>query len=248
MINHARAMLSNRSAADRPPVGAYGEEYTPPGFIAVDDARDLKQVRALLLGRDPDALYLNVRLRILLEAAHATPSVDRYLRSLDPRLTYLGHTDPIVTGTVIQASPAGTQAAALNLAGDPAPDELDGVTVFGYRITASTDHLLVNDLAYGSWRRYERGGEPPVLSCGLSAQLVGVWEPAAWDVSVVAPSATGLADIYASLRRPSQALSAVLAATDPRWSELWKRGIGIAARIAGVVAAVVEATGGARGG
>lgn len=240
MINHARALLANVSAADRPRPGTYGEEYTPPGFSAGVDAPALARVRSALLGYDPDALYLNSRLRLVLAAAHATPSVDRYFRSLDPRLTYLGDDEPSAADVAVKITT--TAPMQLNLFGSAAANDVEGLSVFGYRITVGADYYTVADRVRGANRRFDPAEQPPTLSCGLRLGFMGAWTPGVWDVLVIVPSRFGLAELYAALRRSDASIATLLAGTSVRWRELWTRGIGVAAKMAGLAAAVVEAT------
>jgi hypothetical protein len=241
MINHARTLLANLSGVDRPPPGTYGEEYIPPAYRPRPADQALGLVRRTLLGADPDGLYLNQRLRLLTLACHSTPSVDAYFRSLDPRLTYLPGEDPIAWGQTVQVVPEYPSTLTLFLAGDARADDLTGISVFGYEVAATAGELVVVDLAGGGRRVQPREDEPPVLSCGLRPVLAGEWNPGSWRALVVAPSRLGLPDLLAGLEAAGASLNELLARVRPRWGELWRDGIGAAARLAGAAAAVVEA-------
>jgi hypothetical protein len=248
MINHARALLVNQTAAARPPLGAYGEEYTPAEYIPFEPVREQRAVRRLLFGAAPDALFLNSRLRLLLAAAHQTPTVDGYLRSLDSRVTYDGRVEPIITDTLMEATPVGSPAMSLHLFGPVAADEVEGVSVFGYQVIAGIGDLTVVDHAFGSTRRQAHDAEPPILSCGARLRFAGDWSPGIWNALVAVPSARGLPDLYADLSGVGATVTAAIAGAASRWRELWHHGIGITARLAGLTAALVEVSEAARHG
>jgi hypothetical protein len=88
MINHARTLLLNRQAENVAYGGQPGDEYVPTDFVAVRSLPAyLLNLRATLLGTDPDRVYGNYRARQYMALLHATELVE-FVTELDPRITY----------------------------------------------------------------------------------------------------------------------------------------------------------------
>jgi hypothetical protein len=245
MINHARTLLSNRAAADRPAPGVYGEEYTPADYVPVEDSGAMRRIRALLLGRDPDVLYLNLRMKLLLSAAHATPEVDAYFRAMDPRVTYLDGDVPVTPARRVETV---SGAATPHLYGDVRADDVYGTSVYAYEVVVGHDDIHLADFSQGSRLTLALGGADPVLSCGLRVGALGAWTPATWRLMVVEPSRRGIPELLEDLRTAESSLFELMTPSDERWRRLWRYGVGATTKVAAAVAAVVAATEGARHG
>jgi hypothetical protein len=86
MINHARTLLLNKSSANYMP-GSLGEEYIPPGYVAVALPTHINTARKILFGANPDQEFVNFRLYELLSLIHNTELAE-FVYALDPRVTY----------------------------------------------------------------------------------------------------------------------------------------------------------------
>ncbi len=96
MINHARTLLLNVASKTYQP-GTLGEEYIPlysplrlPTYLTLS--------RNILLGTDPDKVFLNFRMHELLSIIHQT-ELSEFVYALDPRITY----DPAATSEFFTA-------------------------------------------------------------------------------------------------------------------------------------------------
>lgn len=87
MINHVRTLLLNCGRAGHS-VQEPGEEYIPEGFIPRQLTPPLRLIRNTLFGGVPDRLFMNYRMRQIMQLMHATVlAVD--ITADDPRVTYL---------------------------------------------------------------------------------------------------------------------------------------------------------------
>lgn len=93
MINHVRTLLLNRGREGHP-LTEYGEEYVSPSFIPRVLNRPMQTVRTMLFGSKPDRLFLNYRMRQIMELMHATPLAEDILAD-DSRITYLPFKDDL---------------------------------------------------------------------------------------------------------------------------------------------------------
>lgn len=92
MVNHGRNLLIN-VGPDGYSLATYpGEEYIPIGYKPKKLPPALMRFRQVLVGNNPDRVYLNYRVQQLLKIIHATPLGD-YMSQLDPRITYLPFKD-----------------------------------------------------------------------------------------------------------------------------------------------------------
>jgi hypothetical protein len=86
MINHARTLLLNRSGRTYTR-GLLGEEYIPEEYIPINVPSYVLTPRRILLGADPDRVFLNFRAWELLSLIHGT-ELEEFVYELDPRVTY----------------------------------------------------------------------------------------------------------------------------------------------------------------
>lgn len=87
MINHVRTLLMNRGREGHP-LTESGEEYIPYEYVPHVLNRTLLLVQQVLFGNNPDRLFLNYRMRQIMQMMHATPLADDLLVD-DKRITYL---------------------------------------------------------------------------------------------------------------------------------------------------------------
>jgi hypothetical protein len=85
VINHARTLLLNIASKSYQP-GTLGEEYVPQYSPAALPTY-LTTARKILLGTDPDKVFLNFRMHELLSFIHQT-ALGEFVYALDPRITY----------------------------------------------------------------------------------------------------------------------------------------------------------------
>lgn len=133
MIDHAYNLLRLRPPsydpgpfpAPRPPAG-----FSPPGLGA-----GLEAVRARLFGADPDAGYLEARMRQYMTLLHegAFPG---HVAAYDPRVTYL----PLLRLPAPAAGAAATPTARdvpLRLTGRVAADDDRGISIFRWKVAVA---------------------------------------------------------------------------------------------------------------
>lgn len=87
MINQVRTLLMNRGREGHG-LTEFGEEYISPDFIPRVLNGPLKLVQRTLFGSKPDRLFLNYRMRQIMQLMHASPMRDDITQD-DPRITYL---------------------------------------------------------------------------------------------------------------------------------------------------------------
>jgi hypothetical protein len=88
MINHGRNLLLNTAASNNLISSDTWAEYVPADYTAIKNLpQGLRLIRHTLLGRTPDARFLNLRVRELMSYIHQT-DLAAYLYQLDPRVTY----------------------------------------------------------------------------------------------------------------------------------------------------------------
>lgn len=87
MINHVRTLLLN-CGRDGHSVQEPGEEYIEEGFIPRKLTPPLRLIRSTLFGGKPDRLFMNYRMRQIMQLLHATELAGDVLVD-DPRITYL---------------------------------------------------------------------------------------------------------------------------------------------------------------
>lgn len=87
MINHVRTLLLNQSGDTGVSPATPGEEYVPPTYRRRRRPRYLEAALSVLFGGSPDRLYLNYRMRQLMQVLHAT-ELRTHVLARDPRITY----------------------------------------------------------------------------------------------------------------------------------------------------------------
>jgi hypothetical protein len=141
MINHARTLLLNKAYKDNHITRDTGAEYVPLEFVPVRLSNELKLLRRVLFGSNPDARFINLRVRELMSYIHQTELAD-YVHALDHRMTYwpLSVVDfydtskKTVTITQLNGPPQ-----RLTIIGDYQADNSVGRSLFQYVISAGTE-------------------------------------------------------------------------------------------------------------
>lgn len=140
MINHARTLMLNLASKAYQP-GTLGEEYVPQYSPASLPAY-LTTPRKILLGTDPDKVFLNFRMHELFSLIHQT-ELSEFVYALDPRITY----DPAATSEFFTAQKQLNLSRVLGLTntrlfvnGAPAADNITGRAYRNYSI----DVTLIN--------------------------------------------------------------------------------------------------------
>ncbi len=93
MINHVRTLLLNRGREGHG-LDEYGEEYIPTSFVPRKLNQALSLAHSALFGGSPDRLFLNYRMRQLMQLMHASPMESDILHK-DSRVTYLPFKDDL---------------------------------------------------------------------------------------------------------------------------------------------------------
>ena len=95
MVNHVRTLLMNRGREGHRLTDP-GEEYIPANYRVRIVDRPLALLRTTLFGNNPDRLFLNYRMRQLMQVIHATQLAPDLLLD-DARITYLPFHDDLFT-------------------------------------------------------------------------------------------------------------------------------------------------------
>lgn len=145
MINHVRTLLMNQ------PRGSYrvtdpGEEYISPRFIAAAWPVALQLFRNTLFGTRPDRLFINFRMRQIMQLLHSTELAADITKD-DSRLTYLPFRDDMFADVfaVTIDQPTG-QEAKLTLLGQPVADEYNGRTTSIWNLVIGEDTVDVTPM------------------------------------------------------------------------------------------------------
>ncbi|NDD52307.1 hypothetical protein EBZ39_00245 [bacterium] len=144
MINHARTLLLNKAAKTNHVTVDTGAEFVPNEFFPVNLTNELRLVRRVLFGSNPDARFINLRIRELMGYVHQT-ELAQYVYDLDPRVTYWPMTptdfNDIARNQIVVTQLSGPpQRLALN--GAVKPDHSVGRAVHTYLISVGVANTL----------------------------------------------------------------------------------------------------------
>jgi len=92
VINHVRTLFLNRNGSPTAIRTTPGEEFVDPDFIAKAVPTYLKAPLQILFGGNPDRVYLNYRLRQVMQMLHEI-ELDQNIRDFDSRITYFPFTN-----------------------------------------------------------------------------------------------------------------------------------------------------------
>lgn len=133
MVNHIRTLLLNCGRDGYSPADDL-EEYIPPDFVPRIVPTDLQLLRRTLFGRQPDRLFVNMRMQQFMQILHASPFAD-LLTADDSRITY----DPLAARIFSQYP----QTTCEPTVGDPATFSIDGAYVVDPAVGTATRRWLI---------------------------------------------------------------------------------------------------------
>lgn len=143
MINHARTLLLNRRARDNHITADTAAEFVPAEFFPVNLTNELRLLRRVLFGSNPDQRFINLRIRELMGYVHQTEFA-HYVYDLDPRVTYWpGQVDDFkdaARSEVIVTQLYG-EPQKLNIVGTFQPNHSVGKAMNSYTVTVGTQTL-----------------------------------------------------------------------------------------------------------
>ena len=93
MLNKVRTLLMNRGREGHD-LRLPGEEYIPADFVRRVQPVWLRRIYARLFGANPDRLFINYRMRQLMQLIHATP-LSEFVAADVADLTYLPFRDEL---------------------------------------------------------------------------------------------------------------------------------------------------------
>lgn len=148
MINAVRTLLMNRAVAGTH-YTAPGEEFIEPDFVPKQRTGSLRRAMQYLLGTKPDRLYLNYRMRQLMQLLHSTELESRIYK-LDNRVTYLPISNTQFFDQVFGREYnqyAGIANVPLTIHGEHVADDGAGITTHQWGVTVlNTTQIRVNRL------------------------------------------------------------------------------------------------------
>lgn len=149
MINHARTLLLNRRARDNHITTDTAAEYVPTEFFPVNLTNELRLVRRVLFGSNPDQRFINLRLRELMGYVHQTEFA-QYVYDLDPRVTYWP-SQPDDFKDAARSEVIVTQLFGdpqkLNVVGEFQPDHSAGKAMHSYTVTVGTQTMSMRTMS-----------------------------------------------------------------------------------------------------
>ncbi len=138
MINHARTLLLNKAHRDNHISLDTAGEYVSPEFKPLPLPNAMRLLRRVLFGSKPDARFINLRVRELMNYVHQTELAE-YVYNLDPRVTYW----PMKTNDFFNTAKKTVNVTQLNgsptkltVVGNYQADNSVGRALFKYLITA----------------------------------------------------------------------------------------------------------------
>jgi hypothetical protein len=148
MINAVRTLLMNRGV-DGTGWDFPGEEFIEPNFHPKKWPGGITRPMVHLLGSAPDRLYLNYRMRQVMQLLHST-ELEEVLYTLDNRVTYLPISDLSFFDEVFgqeYTQFAGIATVPLTIDGTHEPDDGVGLTTIQWSVTVmAANQIRVNRL------------------------------------------------------------------------------------------------------
>ncbi len=129
MINRVRTLLMNRGREGND-LRLPGEEYIPAEFVRRQQPAWLRRIYTRLFGATPDRLFINYRMRQLMQMIHATPLAE-FVSVDSTDITYLPFRDEL-NGTLFQQTITPTGVAYLH--GGHVADEAAGQTGYAWTV------------------------------------------------------------------------------------------------------------------
>jgi hypothetical protein len=156
MINHARSLILNDVASNRPEAGTLGEEYLPTEYRMLDYSGTLDRVRTKLLGASNDPLYQNYRLAQLMAVMHGNQYAEEQALALDTRYTYRPYkADFLNLDFAVEVSEVDDKNMTLKTTGVPTANAAIGKSLYRWNVrTAVGPELIVQELLTGQTATY----------------------------------------------------------------------------------------------
>lgn len=166
MINRVRTLLMNRGREGYD-LRLPGEEYIPADYVRRSQPVWLKRIYSRLFGAAPDRLFINYRMRQLMQVIHATPLAE-FVSSSGDDITYLPFRDELGSALFCQTLQPLTGTASAYLHGKHTADTTIGQTTYLWDV-----RLIAADTVRVTTRiPVETYADVPVtFSNGLSNQI-----------------------------------------------------------------------------
>lgn len=129
MINRVRTLLMNRGREGHD-LRQPGEEYIPAEFVRRSQPIWLRRIYTRLFGASPDRLFINYRMRQLMQLIHATP-LSEFVATDPVAVTYLPFRDELNSDLFQQVI---TPAGAAYLHGGHSADEAIGQSQYAWTV------------------------------------------------------------------------------------------------------------------
>lgn len=251
MINHVRTLLLNRGR-DGHSVQEPGEEYIEENYIPRQLSGPLRLIRSTLFGGMPDRLFMNYRMRQIMQLIHATELASDLVVD-DPRITYLPFKEDFfnsvfkatithVTGPVWRFDVAGEHTS--NMSSGIARQRWDVVVLSGGEVSITKrlgvietkTHYVVNDSAvplHGSNLKIYLHNAPE----GTSLRITSVSRPA-FDVATVLTGTSSVLEQYGF----DEIFPARAAEPVATWRRIWNDHPDAAMRFAAMLLAIAQRT------
>ncbi len=203
MINHFRNLLLNRSGTPSTPRTTPGEEFVDPRFVARIPPSYLRTPLQILFGRSPDRVYLNYRLRQIMQMLHET-ELEEYILAFDRRVTYLPFdNDEFLTSVFGAEINQFSGSSSLTLTGSHVGNDGPGITQQQWRVEVMsgnnveirrrtpplTDSVLPYTLAAG------RTSQIPLSGTDLLFEIQDPVIGDAWEIYSTGRPQQSLADL-----------------------------------------------------
>ncbi len=200
MINHVRTLLLNRGREGHG-LNEVGEEYIPADFIPRALNRPLSLIHSTLFGNSPDRMFMNYRMRQIMQLMHATPlAVD--LLDDDPRITYLPFKDDLFEKAFkLSITQLAGPEIVLHIVGEHVSNMSLGLSKQTWDVTVGNDATVTVSKRRGipATETFDQHVPVPLIGSGLQAFLQDA--PAGYKVQIE------------SLARPGMDVSTVLSGT-----------------------------------
>lgn len=146
MINAVRTLLMNSVVGGRGP-NFPGEEFIEPDFKPKKWPGGLVRPMTYLLGSSPDRLYLNYRMRQVMQLLHSTELAE-FIYTLDTRVTYLPMQDTSFFAGVfghVYAQYDGIAPVPLTIDGEHLADDGAGLTTLQWDVKVLANNQIQVD-------------------------------------------------------------------------------------------------------
>ena len=164
-------MLLNQTQAGSAAPPAFGEQYVPPDYRAVQLSGHLQLFKQKLFGVSPDRDFMNYRLHQFTQLLHASELAE-YMMYHDARITYLATPTPeLLTNSSylpqVHYVTSSGEFDQLQIYGSGAPPDHSGRMLFQYRIELSSGGKIFIDDNYNSIQIVDS----PDFASGLSKEF-----------------------------------------------------------------------------